>query len=194
MIATFTGSASRRCEIDTEALLRRIQELLDEKKAMDVVVIDVRGKSTVTDWIIVGSGMSRPHVKALYEEVLVRLKHEGTPCYRNNGEVDGGWLVLDYFHVVLHLFTSEVREFYNLEDLWKKRIASAADEAFAIEYQVGADDTGKEEQQPEASGQAPGAKRKKKSSRPSSRQVFEGVAKRVKQGTQSKKPPKRPKS
>jgi ribosome-associated protein len=173
-----------RCEIDTEELLKRIQELLDGKKAIDVEVIDVRKKSTLTDWVIVASGMSRPHVKALYEEVLVQLKHEGVPCYRHNGEVDGGWLVLDYFHVVLHLFTAEVREFYKLEDLWKERLAADREEAVpAAQHSDATDD--EDESGTEQSDSKP--KSKKKSSRPSSRKVFEGVSKRVREGASAKR-------
>ena len=118
---TCTDRNKRRCEIETEVLIARIKQILEDKKASDLVVLDVRERSTVTDWIIVASGMSKPHIKALYDDVLVQLKHEGTPCYRHNGEVDGGWVVLDYVHVVVHLFTSEVREFYQIEDLWKGR-------------------------------------------------------------------------
>lgn len=112
------GNRPGRCEIEAEALVERIQQILDDKKATDIRVLDVAGRSTVTDWIVVASGMSKPHVKALYEEVLVRLKHEGQPCYRHAGDVEGGWLILDYVSVVVHVFLPEVRAYYDLETLW----------------------------------------------------------------------------
>ena len=100
-------------------MTERIQKILDDKKAVDIQILDVQGRSTVTDWIVVASGLSKPHIKALYEEVLVVLKHEGVPCYRHDGDEEGGWLVLDYVGVVVHLFVPEVRAFYQIEDLWK---------------------------------------------------------------------------
>ena len=104
--------------IDAETLVERIRVILDDKKAQDITIIDVRGTSTVTDYTIIASGMSTPHIRALYEEVQHRLKQEGIACYRRSGETDGGWMVLDYVNVVIHLFVPEVREFYALERLW----------------------------------------------------------------------------
>ncbi len=158
---------------------------------MDLVVLDVRNRSTVTDWIVVASGMSKPHIKALYEDVLVRLKHEGTPCYRHNGEVEGGWVVLDYVDVVVHIFTAEARDYYQVEDLWKADGPTSR----KLEQQatVGADDS--EELEPEtAAGEsdktASKTSRKKQSSRPSSRKVFESVSARVKKSSRKKPPQK----
>ncbi len=100
-----------------------MKKILEDKKATEIEVIDVQGRSTLTDWIVVASGMSKPHIKALYEDVLVRLKQEDQPCYRHSGEVDGGWMILDYSSVVLHVFLPEIRAFYNIEDLWKETVA-----------------------------------------------------------------------
>jgi len=181
------GGSSGRCEIETAALLGRIQQLLEDKKAMDLVVLDVRERSTVTDWIIVASGMSKPHVKALYEELLVRLKHEGVPCYRHNGEVEGGWLVLDYFHIVVHLFLPDVRAFYQIEDLWRQEtpldaLPSAPAVGDAVAGVPAEDTVERPARQRVAAAKAP-AKRKATSSRPSARKVFEGVSKRVSKST-----------
>ncbi|HAS81628.1 MAG TPA: ribosome silencing factor [Verrucomicrobia bacterium] len=104
--------------IESKALAERIHAILDEKKAEHITLIDVRGSSTVTDYTIIASGMSAPHIRALYEDVQHQLKQEGMPCYRRSGETEGGWMVLDYVNVVVHLFLPEVREYYALETLW----------------------------------------------------------------------------
>ncbi len=178
----------RRCAIETEALIKRIETILEDKKATDLVVLDVRDRSTVTDWIVVASGMSKPHIKALYDDVLVHLKHEGVPCYRHNGEVDGGWVVLDYVHVVVHLFTAEIREFYQIEDLWKGPFPAEDAEAPVMAPQaVAENDEVEMEPEPAAAKKKTPAARKKQSSRPSSKKVFENVAARVKQSSVAKR-------
>ena len=180
-----------RCEIETAVLIERIRAILEDKKALDLAVLDVRERSTVTDWIVVASGMSKPHIKALYDDVLVRLKHEGVPCYRHNGEVDGGWVVLDYVHVVVHLFTAEVRAFYQIEDLWKgdgpaaQKLAVVALEGSAPAAE---DDAATESKPARASRQGKSeSSRKKQSSRPSAKKVFENVSARVKKGSAAKR-------
>lgn len=159
---------------------------------MDLVVLDVRERSTVTDWIVVASGMSKPHIKALYEDVLVRLKHEGMPSYRHNGEVDGGWVVLDYVHVVVHLFTAEVREFYQIEDLWKQEVPG--EKPTPIRDNVVAPGAFPEDEQATSEKVSSGknaSSRKKTSSRPSAKKVFEGVSQRVAKSASAKRPPRR---
>lgn len=63
--------------------------------------------------------MSAPHIRALYEDVYVQLKKDGVSCYRRSGDMDGGWMVLDYVNVVVHLFLPDVRAYYGLEQLWQ---------------------------------------------------------------------------
>ena len=117
----------------------------------------------------------------------MRLKHEGVSCFRHNGEVEGGWLVLDYFNVVLHLFLPEVRAFYQIEDLWKQATPLDKDPAAtaAVVAETAPMDDGTEEapKAARAGGAAKvPAKRKAASSRPSAKKVFEGVSERVKKG------------
>jgi ribosome-associated protein len=81
-------------------------------------VFDVRELSGVTDYYMVVTGSSAPHVKALQEAVAVALKHEGMPCYRKAGNPDGGWVVIDYVDVVIHVLSRSAREYYDLETLW----------------------------------------------------------------------------
>lgn len=80
--------------------------------------MDVRDRSTVTEFTIIASGMSNPHIRALYEDIQHQLKQQGIRCYGRSGDPEGGWMVLDYVNVVVHIFVPDVREFYDLESLW----------------------------------------------------------------------------
>ena len=85
-------------------------------------MLDVRDLSSVTDYYLICTGTSIPHLKALSEEVDVTLKHEGSPCFKRSGTPDSGWIVIDYVDVVVHVFSSETREYYDLERLWKDAV------------------------------------------------------------------------
>ncbi len=79
----------------------------------------MRGVSAVTDFYVLVSGSSAPHLKALYEGLLFTLKQEGARTYRKAGNPDGGWLIADYIDVVIHILSREAREHYALEELWE---------------------------------------------------------------------------
>ncbi|MFU8780534.1 MAG: ribosome silencing factor [Kiritimatiellia bacterium] len=160
-------------------MVERIKEILENKKANDLVVLDVRERSTMTDWLVVASGMSKSHVKALYEDVLVQLKHEGVSCYRHAGEVEGGWLVLDYLNVVVHVFVPEVRDYYQIEDLWQQAPIAVTPKAPASPVQ-------EDEEEPKPVRKTTKAAAKKSTPRPSAKKQFEGVAKRVKKAPAKK--------
>ena len=104
------GSATKLCQT--------IREILLDKKAVDPLVLDVGGVSSITDFFIIATGSNFPHLRALAEDVEVTVKHQGTPVYRRSGKSESGWVVLDYVDVVVHLLTPELREFYALEQLW----------------------------------------------------------------------------
>jgi len=94
------------------------RDILDDRKAQDVRLIDLRGASAVTDFVLVASGNSAPHLKAMFNALMRRLKDRGEHCYRRAGQPEGGWLVLDYVDVVIHIFSREARVYYAIEDLW----------------------------------------------------------------------------
>lgn len=100
-------------------LVQKIHEALLDRKGEQVELVDVRGKSTVTDYYMVVSGSTTPHLKALASEVQRRLRDEGIHCYRRSGSPEDGWMVLDYVDVVIHIFLAELRGYYALEDLWE---------------------------------------------------------------------------
>ncbi|MBA4386838.1 MAG: ribosome silencing factor [Verrucomicrobia bacterium] len=101
-------------------MVKIAQQALDDKKASDIVAFDVRKISEVTDFHVVATGLSTPHLKALASEVQHALKEKGVPSHRRAGDPESGWVVLDYVDVVIHVFMPDVRQYYALEDLWGK--------------------------------------------------------------------------
>lgn len=100
------------------ALARRIAELVLEKKGLDVLILDVRGKTSYADYFVLASGESDRQVTAMGDHVQERLREDGTRPVGVEGEDTGNWVLLDYGEVVAHLFFTEVRAFYDLEGLW----------------------------------------------------------------------------
>jgi ribosome-associated protein len=82
--------------------------------------MDVRRRSSVTDYYVLATGTSAPHLKAMHNGVENALKAKGVPCYRKAGIPEGGWMVLDFVDVIVHIFSKEAREYYALETLWGK--------------------------------------------------------------------------
>jgi ribosome-associated protein len=95
-----------------------IVKSLDDDKAEDVVVIDVAGKSSIADTLVVASGRSARHVAAIAEHVRDRLKSEGLGSRPLEGLNQGDWVLIDAGDVIVHVFRPEVRAFYNLEGMW----------------------------------------------------------------------------
>jgi ribosome-associated protein len=92
----------------------RMVSVLQEKKATDIVVLDVRGICTFTDYIIICTGMSDRQIKAMAEHVMENF---GKP-FGKEGIEQGRWVLLDYIDVVIHIFQDEVRHYYDMESMW----------------------------------------------------------------------------
>ncbi|MCB2264213.1 MAG: ribosome silencing factor [Candidatus Thiosymbion ectosymbiont of Robbea hypermnestra] len=101
-----------------EQLKRLVLNALSDLKARDVSVMDVRGKTTVTDFMIVASGTSERHVKALAQTVAFRAKDVGEPPLGTEGVREGEWALVDLNGLVVHIMLPKVRDFYGLERLW----------------------------------------------------------------------------
>lgn len=101
-------------------LEQKILEILENKKAIDVKVMDIAEKSTFTDKFIIASGTSNTHVKSLADNIEVDLKKEKIYAKKIEGYESGRWILMDYGEVVVHIFHPEEREFYDLENLWEK--------------------------------------------------------------------------
>jgi ribosome-associated protein len=102
----------------SKALLDNILLWLDEAKAEEVVSIDLAGKSTIADFMVVASGRSERHVAAIGEQIQRKLKDDGFGRVRAEGVEQGDWVLIDAGNVVVHIFRPEVREFYKLERMW----------------------------------------------------------------------------
>src|SRR6516162_6443381 len=103
---------------DSEALLAHIARWLDDAKAENVVVIDIRNKSSIGDYMVIASGRSDRHVGAIADQVQRKLKESGHPRVRTEGQPQCDWVLIDLGAIVVHVFRPEVREFYNLEKMW----------------------------------------------------------------------------
>ena len=95
-----------------------IAATLDLHKAADIRAVDVRGVSGVTDYCVAATGTSAPHLKALLSHTQERMRSLGVLSHRKSGQPESGWLILDFIHVVVHLFAPEARAYYNIEKLW----------------------------------------------------------------------------
>lgn len=92
---------------------------LEDSKAENIVSIDIRGKSTLGDYMVVASGRSHRHVAAVAEHLLKALKDAGLGNARVEGLSGADWVLIDTGDVIVHVFRPEVREFYNLEKMWQ---------------------------------------------------------------------------
>ena len=102
-----------------EDLLEQVHLALEEMKAKDAVEIDVRGKTSITDFMVIATGSSSRHVKSLAENVLEKVKEQGVRPLGNEGLDGGEWALLDLGDVVVHVMQEATREFYDLERLWQ---------------------------------------------------------------------------
>ena len=98
--------------------LRLVLDRLDDMKAEDTVTIDLSGKSTIGDYMVVTSGRSNRHVGAVADHLLEDLDKAGAPDVRVEGMPHCDWVLIDAGDVIVHIFRPEVRAFYNLEKMW----------------------------------------------------------------------------
>ncbi|WP_147651604.1 ribosome silencing factor [Vulcaniibacterium gelatinicum] len=101
-----------------ETLLREVHAAVGELKAKDVVEIDVRGKTSVTDFLVIASGTSTRHVKSIADEVVKFAKRLDVQPLGVEGEREAEWVLVDLGDIVVHVMLPRVREFYGLERLW----------------------------------------------------------------------------
>ncbi len=89
-----------------------------DRKALDLVVLDVQGLSSVTDYFLVCSGRSTTHIESIAEAIRLELKAAGARPLHGEGAADSGWILLDYGDVLVHVFLEDTRAYYALERLW----------------------------------------------------------------------------
>lgn len=103
--------------------------VIQERKAIDPVLYDVRELTSITDYFIITSGSSSRQVQTIAKHVTRRMREEGIKVYGIEGEQQGQWVLIDYNDVVIHVFYQPVREFYDLEGLWAEAPRIEPDEA-----------------------------------------------------------------
>ncbi|MFC1933282.1 ribosome silencing factor [Chloroflexota bacterium] len=103
-------------------LAHKAVEAVGDKQAIDTVLLDARKICSFADYFVICSGESARQVKTIYEEVQHVLKKEGILPHHREGTLDSGWLLLDFGNVIVHIFASFEREYYQLDELWSEAI------------------------------------------------------------------------
>lgn len=117
---------------DSESILSLIQQSLDDDKADRVVTIDLAGKTSIADFMVIATGNTVRHVGAMTQHLRERLKKTGLKGLSIEGEANGDWVLIDSGDVIVHLFRPEVRAFYNLEKLWGEALPEGIDRASTV--------------------------------------------------------------
>ena len=105
--------------MDSKTLAQLCRDFAENRKAEDVVVLDVRKISSITDYFVIITGTSEPHLRAIVDEITDKLRNEhGVRPRAVDGTVHGAWVVLDFFDVIMHIMRQDARDRYDLESLW----------------------------------------------------------------------------
>jgi ribosome-associated protein len=110
--------APKKKKAEQPQLLKHILKSLDDDKAEDVVTIDLEGRSSLADALVIATGRSTRHVSSMAEHIARKLKDEGYGTRPVDGAAQGDWVLVDAGDVVVHLFRAEVRDYYDLEGMW----------------------------------------------------------------------------
>ena len=112
---------------------QRAAQLCLDNKANDVVLLNLRKVSDMTDYFVIGSGTSDTHVRSIAEHVIEELKKEGSAPHHVEGLPQGRWVLLDYVDFVVHIFHPTLRSFYQLERLWSDAEVAAVERQGALQ-------------------------------------------------------------
>jgi len=110
---------------EVEEIKNLVVNALEDLKAVNLVVIDVRGKTSVADYMVIASGTSDRHVKSLANNVIVETKKAGITLLGIEGEKVGEWVLVDLADVIVHVMLPQTRDFYQLEKLWEPQATEA---------------------------------------------------------------------
>ena len=117
--------------MDSEQLLKIVRDELDERKALQITTLDVRGKTSFTDFMIVVTGTSDRHLKSLCDYVVTKVQDNGVKPLGIEGGIGSDWILLDIGDVIVHAMTAQARDYYQLEKLW------SVDRPMDMQKQVG---------------------------------------------------------
>ena len=104
---------------DSKELALKAARILDQKGANDIDILEVGHLTSITDYFVIANGRNIQSVRSLAEDLEEKLAEEGVETRRKEGERESKWIVLDYAHVIVHIFHPEERKFYNIERLWQ---------------------------------------------------------------------------
>ena len=113
-----TKTGARRAPDAADELLGLVSQSLDDDKAEDMVVVNLHGKSSIADYMVIASGRSQRQVASMAEHLEQKLKAAGAKRVAVEGARQGDWVLIDGGDVIVHLFRPEIRRFYNLEKMW----------------------------------------------------------------------------
>jgi ribosome-associated protein len=111
---------ARRAGLPSSELAGRLGRLAAERRAQDVLILDLRGISGACDFFVLATGLSEPHVAGLADHLEDSLREEGIRPWHVEGRQNRKWILLDFVDVVVHLFQAETRDYYRLENLWSE--------------------------------------------------------------------------
>jgi ribosome-associated protein len=111
---------TRHAELSSSDLAGRLGRLAAEKQAGDVLVLDLRGISSACDYFVLATGLSAPHLAGIADHLEDTLREEGIRPWHVEGRQNRRWILLDFVDVVVHLFLTDTREYYRLENLWSE--------------------------------------------------------------------------
>jgi len=103
-------------------LKKNLLQTLDSNKAIDIISIDLKNKSSIADYMIIASGTSSRHIQSLSEQVLEKLKISGVHNCKIEGAESSDWKLIDGIDIIVHIFNKEKRKFYELEKMWSELI------------------------------------------------------------------------
>lgn len=106
---------------NTSELLKKIEQKLEDAHATHIVTIDVRDQTTITDFMIIATGRSSRHVKAVAEQLMLDMKATKLPALHATGLDQGDWVLIDFGDFIVHVMQASIRDFYDLEGLWQNK-------------------------------------------------------------------------
>ncbi len=109
---------------ELDQLKQLIETSLEDGKAQNIVIIDLKNKTSIADYIFIASGTSERHVSSLGQNLIQKLKSFGLSNISSEGLNEGNWVLIDSGDIIVHIFKPEIRDFYNLEDMWKETLFS----------------------------------------------------------------------
>lgn len=104
--------------LDASKKILLIRKILENKKAFNILILDLRKITTITDFFIICNGNSDIHIRAIADEIYGKLKKKNELVWHIEGYQDGQWILMDYVDVVIHIFYPTIREYYALETIW----------------------------------------------------------------------------